>query len=334
MHGFDCGVTAGTESVGCGEDVLTEIDRLISNSPVKIATGLLRDADSPRLDGEDIDHIAALAETDTALPPIIVHRRSMRVIDGMHRLRAAEIRGSEEIEVIFFDGTESDAFAIAVRTNVSHGLPLSTADRRAAAIRLLEMYPDRSDRSIAVLAGLAAKTVASIRHASVISVADLKGRIGRDGKTRPVNSEDGRRRASELIKEKPHASLREIAKAAGISPATAGDVRARLARGENPVPDKVKQARRPAEGSTDRCQATDDLLRALQRDPSLRLTDSGRALLRLMNSERTLTREWEQSNSNVPPHCVELVARIAREFASCWTDLADSLIARNHTTVA
>src|ERR1051326_1883704 len=46
-------------------------------------------ADSPRLNGEDRAHILRLAETETPLPPILVDKRTMRVIDGMHRLMAA-----------------------------------------------------------------------------------------------------------------------------------------------------------------------------------------------------------------------------------------------------
>jgi hypothetical protein len=53
----------------------------------------LRPADSPRLNGEDKAHIARLAEMDTPLPPILVDRRTMRVIDGMHRLMAASLLG-------------------------------------------------------------------------------------------------------------------------------------------------------------------------------------------------------------------------------------------------
>ena len=70
----------------------------------------LRPADSPRLNGEDKAHISRLAETETPLPPILVDRRSMRVIDGMHRLMAASLQARQTIDVIFFDGSEADVF--------------------------------------------------------------------------------------------------------------------------------------------------------------------------------------------------------------------------------
>ena len=44
-------------------------------------------------------HIARLAEAETRLPPILVDRRTMRVIDGMRRLIAASLKGQETIDV-------------------------------------------------------------------------------------------------------------------------------------------------------------------------------------------------------------------------------------------
>ncbi len=82
----------------------------------------------------------------------------MRVIDGTHRLRAAILNGHEEIGVLFFDGTDDDAFVAAVRANVVHGLPLALADREAAATRIIKSHPQWSDRAIAEAAGLAAQT--------------------------------------------------------------------------------------------------------------------------------------------------------------------------------
>src|SRR5213076_255321 len=61
--------------------------------------GSLLPADSPRLEGERLDHVRALADAVGEPPPILVHRHSRRVIDGMHRLRAAQLRGERMIEV-------------------------------------------------------------------------------------------------------------------------------------------------------------------------------------------------------------------------------------------
>jgi ParB-like chromosome segregation protein Spo0J len=196
----------------------------------------LRPADSPRLNGEDKAHIARLAEAEASLPPILLHQPTMRVIDGMHRLMAASLQGRETIEVIFADGSEADVFLRAVEENVAHGLPLSLSDRRAAAERIITSHPRLSDRAIGQTTGLAAKTVAAIRNRASDDVAQSNARVGRDGRVRPLDSRQGRQRAAELLVQQPEASLRNVARAAGLSPATVLDVRKRLKRGESPVP--------------------------------------------------------------------------------------------------
>ncbi|MFD0855543.1 ParB/Srx family N-terminal domain-containing protein, partial [Actinomadura adrarensis] len=102
-----------------------------------ISISALLPGDSPRLGGLDEEHVQRLAETETTLPPILVHRGTMRVIDGMHRLRAAAQAGHKEIQVEFFEGSEEEGFIRAVKANIVHGLPLTLADRRAAAARIL-----------------------------------------------------------------------------------------------------------------------------------------------------------------------------------------------------
>src|SRR4051794_21642932 len=119
-----------TDLVDPGPDDLSNPGQWrIEQAPVEtIAIRSLRTARTPRLSGENPDHVRTLAETDGTLPPIIVHRPTMRVIDGMHRLRAAQWCDRDEIEVRFFDGSETEAFVLAVQSNIVHGLPLSVAD--------------------------------------------------------------------------------------------------------------------------------------------------------------------------------------------------------------
>ena len=210
----------------------------------------LRAGDSPRLGGEDTQHIRLLAESEAPLPPIVVHRATMRIIDGMHRLRVAHLRGRRTIDVVFFDGTEDEAFVMAVQANMAHGLPLCRADREAAAARLLTRDPRRSDRWIASIAGLSAGTVAAIRRRSGRGGEPDAARIGQDGRVRPLNSAAGRQLARDAILQNPGASLREIATAAGISPTTVRDVRERLRRGEDPVPRPPGTAAGRAGGGT------------------------------------------------------------------------------------
>src|SRR5947199_10633529 len=62
--------------------------------PVPLPVSSLLPGDSPRVAGENPEHVQLLAAARN-LPPILVHRSTMRVIDGMHRLRAARLRGDE-----------------------------------------------------------------------------------------------------------------------------------------------------------------------------------------------------------------------------------------------
>lgn len=310
----------------------------------------LRPADSPRLNGEDRAHIARLAETETPLPPILVDRRTMRVIDGMHRLMAASFQGQETINVIFFDGSETDVFLLAVQENVAHGLPLSQADRRAAAGRIIASHPHMSDRAIGHSVGLAAKTVAAIRKSSSEEIPQSNMRIGRDGRVRPLDSGAGRRRAAEFLMRQPDASLRDVARAAGISPATVLDVRKRLERGESPVPEKSAAnatrkaassngagadaesdgAPAPASRFNPRAAAPPDPAAAVEkllRDPSLR-NERDKGMLRLLHVNAVGVVQLPDVAATVPPHCVGIVVQLARQYAKMWQDFARELDGR------
>ncbi|MFF5099638.1 MULTISPECIES: ParB N-terminal domain-containing protein [Actinosynnema] len=293
-------------------------------------------ADSPRLGGRDETHSALLAEVESDLPPILVHRRTMRVVDGMHRLRAAEMRGASEIRIRFFDGDENEAFLLAVKANVAHGLPLSLADRKAAALRIMASHPQWSDRAVAVATGLARRTVAHIRSRSTGAVSQLNSRVGLDGRARPLSSADGRRQASELFEQYPGVTLREVASASGISVATARDVRERIRNGEDPVPPRVRRAEAVAR-ATDLRQETgrsggrvetidlDSAFHRLARDPRLRLNDSGRRLLRWLNANAIGRGERDVLLDAVPSYCASVVAGLAREYARMWHEVADEL---------
>ncbi|GGV05152.1 winged helix-turn-helix transcriptional regulator [Kitasatospora aureofaciens] len=239
------------------------------------------------------------------------------MIDGMHRLRVAAAEGRPDIPVRFFEGLERDAFVLSVQSNTRHGLPLSRAERTAAASRILGSHADWADRMIAEVTGLSTKTVRALRREMDGAIPHSATRIGRDGRARPLDSATGRLRASELIAANPRASLRAIADEAGISPGTVRDVRERLRRGEDPVP-----AGRRAPASQ---QAGPDLARTMERlmsDPALRLTESGRHLLRMLTSSLPPAEQRDQLVRSVPPHCAGRVSQLALECAAAWQEFA------------
>ncbi|MGW3421550.1 hypothetical protein [Streptomyces phaeochromogenes] len=325
-----------------------------------VSLSALRSADSPRTRSEDPEHVRALAQLDAAsLPPIVVHRATMRVVDGTQRVGAAVLRGDEGIEARLVEGREEDMFLLAVRLNIAHGLPLSLTERRSAAERILASHPQWSDRAVAAAAGLSAATVSDLRKGAPAAVPEPVS-IGRDGKRRPFSSAEGRRAAGELIRQNPNTSLRQIAKRAGISLGTAFDVRARILRGEDPVPPQqrrrgalaaeaagkvtvVTSTMRPEPGtSTDSGTAAaagavpppepqfsqrdvTKVMRNLVSDPSLRLTGHGRTMLRWLSSKMIDSKEWQPFVGELPSHCTETVAGLARACSESWSEFARQL---------
>jgi ParB-like chromosome segregation protein Spo0J len=310
-----------------------ETEPLEGDEVHKVPIATLLPSHSPRKATDD-GHVQALAEVGGELPPIIVDRTTLRVVDGMHRVQAAQHRGDKTIFVRYFDGDESAAFVLAVQLNSEHGLPLTLAERKDAALRIINYHPEWSDRAIAAIVGLSDKTVGAIRRRAGTSVAQPDGRIGRDNEYHPLNPKEGRLRASALFAENPTASTREVAKLAGISATTAKDVRNRMLQGDDPVPPRQRADRSNA---TDAVTArpkdqisrlhTPDRKRAIDRlkaDPSLRFSESGRTLLRWLEVMANKD-QWDTIASNLPNHCAQIVAELARQCSDDWQHFATTV---------
>ncbi|WP_229679951.1 winged helix-turn-helix transcriptional regulator [Saccharopolyspora thermophila] len=307
----------------------------LDNCPITVVDiDSLLPADSPRSSGVDAEHTHALAEGDDELPPIVVHGPTMRVIDGMHRLASARARKQRTIEARIYDGDDRDAFVLAVRLNVTHGLPLSRADRAAAAARIVVSHPHWSNRMIATMTGIAPATVGRIRKRSTGQAAQSDTRVGQDGRVRPLNASAGRQRAFELLIQNPDASLREVARQAGVSPATVHDVRRRLQEGEEPTPARQRRGSgsggrgpepRPAAGSATPHSRLGVILADLKKDPALRFNQKGRSLLRWLDRHFAGMNAWRQVIFDIPAHRRDTIAEFLRIYASAWTELADDI---------
>ncbi|WP_199896660.1 ParB/RepB/Spo0J family partition protein [Streptomyces niger] len=315
-----------------------------SQSVESVPIDRLEPSDSPRGGACDEGHVRALAGSGREFEAIVVHRPTMRVIDGMHRLHATRLRGHHTIAVRFFDGSEADAYVLSVQLNVRHGLPLSRAERRAAAERILRSHPHWSDRAIAERTGLSGKTVGKLRTSASAEIPQSHTRIGRDGTARPLSSVDGRLHAAGLIATDPTVSLRQLAHATGLSTATVRDVRDRLRRGEDPVPGGRHTAtgaaraavppagepsRRPAappgrEHPAEWPNPVATAVRKLAKDPSLKGSEPGRRLLRAMLVTELSPHEWRRITAALPGHCAPLVATVAAQRAAEWQALADA----------
>lgn len=315
-----------------------------------VPCNMIRTGDSPRLAGENREHIKMLAESIDEFPPILVHRSSMRIIDGMHRLQATRLCGRREIDVRFFDGEEEDIFIVSVRENNMHGLPLSLADRKAAAVRIVEAHSDWSDRLIASITGLSHKTIATIRSIPGRAIGEntqLHARRGHDGRVRPLSSSEGRRLAADLLKDDPTASLRAVARKAGISPGTVRDVRDRLKRGMDPVlgqqehnngtatadrvaPMAAQLGRSSAKdaGSPPKPDMT-TILQRLRSDPALRFSETGRSILRHLHYSTDNAIAFGRFVDKIPHHRAATIAELAWANAELWQHIAVQLQRRS-----
>jgi ParB-like chromosome segregation protein Spo0J len=288
---------------------------------VQVPVASLMRGDSPRLKGESkADAQLMMAAVD--VPPIIVHPATMTVIDGGRRVTAAKHRHQDLIAAWFFHGTVEEAYVLAVAANAAHGLSLCTKDRKAAAARLLGMYPDSSNRAIADTTGLSHNTVAAIRRRWPTGQFDqLARRRGRDGKSRPLSSDDGRQAAADLIRAGHNKSLRKIAREANVSRGTVQDVRDRLLRGVSPL---VSAAPRGAALNVHfaRAQAA---LKRLWNDPAVRSHDKGKAMLDLLSHSLRTAIDAQAAIRSAPEYCRNAMAEYAAACGDSWHRVAKDL---------
>jgi hypothetical protein len=85
-----------------------------------------------RIEPFNVSQMMEALKAGVELPPIVIDRKSQRVVDGFHRVRAYQkLYGLDADIPVELKSYKSDAdmFADAVRLNSKHGRPLSTYDR-------------------------------------------------------------------------------------------------------------------------------------------------------------------------------------------------------------
>ncbi|GAA1939723.1 ParB/RepB/Spo0J family partition protein [Kitasatospora viridis] len=295
---------------------------------MSVPVSLLDLTGSPRLNGIDHRHVELLREADPhALPPVLVHRPTMRVVDGVHRVHAALLRGDPMIDAIFVEGDDDELFVRSVRENIGHGLPLSLADRQAAALRMLAVRPDWSDRMIARNVGLSPRTVGALRRRHDDAPAAPGHRVGLDGRVYRLDTGHAREAVRQALARNPSASVREIARSAGISVGHAHTLRRELLGGGDtgtPVAAPPRSAAAPLARPVGQGIPV-ALVRTLAADPSIKLTDRGRDLLRLLATQALGPGDWSDLLAAVPSHRAEAVITLADGLATAWRQFADEL---------
>lgn len=106
---------------------------------------LVMDFDLYPRSSHDSQHVSYIVEAIAAgekLPPVIADRKSRRVIDGFHRIKAhlRHFGDLAEIEVEFRDyANDKEAFLAAIELNSRHGARLDRHDRVHCGIRAKEL---------------------------------------------------------------------------------------------------------------------------------------------------------------------------------------------------
>ena len=120
----------------------------------------------PRVDGLDAAHVRELQENPQGWPPLVIVERGGYYVpvDGLHRFAAAQNLGLKtilaEVRELPADG---DLQGLAFVLNAAHGRPLTRADKRREAERLLAAHPAISNQAVADRVLLSPSTVAEYR---------------------------------------------------------------------------------------------------------------------------------------------------------------------------
>jgi ParB-like nuclease domain len=297
-------------------------DWLKSDTPiVEVPVASLLRGDSPRLHGESKSQLESMINA-AHMPPIIVFQPTMQVIDGMHRLTAARRRHQETIAVRFFNGTVDEAFVLAVEANIKHGLPLTPKDRKAAAARILRMFPDWSDRRIAATAGLSHHTVGDLRRdLSTGQIAQINRRLGRDGRTRSIPAREPR--------ESAPASSGPVA---DQSPPESVSAEQDCVDNVHHVQPRLEQRIEPLAPSAGRGAVTNSrtargltAVNRLSNNPAVWQTLDGKALVKLLSQNLRQANEAQSLIRNAPEHSLDTIADAAAAIGESWSHLAQEL---------
>lgn len=133
------------------------------------------------LNQEVVDDYSELWLAGTIFPPISVINtgKELLVVDGFHRVKAAQKIGILDIPSVLTDGSRRDAILIAVGANQDHGLYRSNADKRKAVKTLLDdiEWSEWSDREIAKHCAVSPTFVGNLRVS--LSTVDSEKPISR-----------------------------------------------------------------------------------------------------------------------------------------------------------
>jgi hypothetical protein len=300
--------------------------QLVAEGTAEIDITTLKKGILLRLGGEDLDHARSLACRLDDCPPILVEKSTGMVIDGAHRVLAARLLERATIPVRYFTGTHEEAFVEAVKANVSHGKPLTLAEREAAAKKVLDMHGDWSNRLVAQVCGLSDKTVGRLRKTTA-EIPQSTARIGRDGRHRPTDTRQLRTEIATALRAKPDARPEDLARSLSTSPTTVRDVRKRLDRGDDPLrPQRAVRATGPVPyRKTEERRTSSTAGVDWTNDRAILSLPGGGGFAEWLAQTKIESRHWEAHLSEIPLGRIPQLIADAKSRAAEWTNFADSL---------
>jgi hypothetical protein len=314
-------------------------ERVRDPEAVEVVLASLTLGPSPRKSGVQPEHVRTLAQLEGHWPPLLVNRADQTIIDGAHRFHAARMLGYTQVWCVYFDGDRDEAFLEAIRRNTRHGLPLTLREREAAAAQLLGLHRDWSNRRVAESCALAHGTVAKIREqlCSTGEAGQLNKRVGRDGRIRPVDSAETRKKIESALVSTPGATARQIAAQVGASPTTVVTVRSRMRQDSVGSERQVVSSLPCATGTSGRQQAVEhprsvpsasDRAEPWRSDLSLSSTPEQKQFLAWFE-KTTIDKEWTEFIEIPPLSRVYQLADEARRRALNWEKFAQAIESRS-----
>lgn len=69
--------------------------------------------------------------------------KTLLIMDGFHRLQAAQNAGLKQISAFIFEGSEAEATVLAMQANLKHGVPLGSDEVKNACRRIVAAMADK-----------------------------------------------------------------------------------------------------------------------------------------------------------------------------------------------
>ena len=107
----------------------------------------------PDVDGHNVSALREAARAGVKLPPVVICKKSKRVVDGFHRVRMyrSEYGDAYEIEVIERTYKNDGEIVLdAARMNAGHGKKLSSCDRTRCALLAERLHVPIKDMAMAL----------------------------------------------------------------------------------------------------------------------------------------------------------------------------------------